>query len=67
MAFRREEDAESEAASLPDRPISAHPNLVTAVGLAALAAARAAYTAARSAGGVRSDRTAIARATRELR
>ena len=71
MAFRREEDAESEAANLPDRPISAHPNLVTAVGLAALdaalAAARAAYTAAQSAGGVGSDRTAMARATRELR
>jgi len=71
VAFTREEDYESQAADLPDRPISPHPNLVTASGLAAieaeLAAARAAYSAAQAEGGVSSDRTAMARATRDLR
>lgn len=71
VAFTKEADAESAAADLPDRPISPHPNLVTAEGLAALdaalAAARAAYAAARSGGEVTTDRTAMARATRDLR
>jgi transcription elongation GreA/GreB family factor len=71
VAFTKEEDSESNAANLPDRPISAHPNLVTAEGLAALDAAladaRAAYAAAQSGGAVSSDRTAMARATRDLR
>jgi transcription elongation GreA/GreB family factor len=71
VAFTKEGDAESTAADLPDRPISPHPNLVTASGLAqldaALAAARAAYASARLEGGVEADRTAMARATRDLR
>ncbi len=71
VAFTKEGDAEATAADLPDRPISPHPNLVTAQGLAAidlaLAEARAAYTAAQSAGGIEADRTAMARATRDLR
>ncbi len=71
VAFTREEDYESQAADLPDRPISAQPNLVTASGLAAieaeLASARAAYSAAQVEGGVSADRTAMARATRDLR
>ena len=71
VAFTREEDSESQAANLPDRPVSPHPNLVTAAGLdaieAELAAARAAYAAAQSEGGVSADRTAMARATRDLR
>jgi transcription elongation GreA/GreB family factor len=71
VAFTREEDYESQAADLPDRPISPHPNLVTATGLAAieaaLAQARAAYSAAQAEGGVSADRTAMARATRDLR
>ena len=71
VAFTREEDYEAQAADLPDRPISAAPNLVTASGLAAieaeLAAARAAYSAAQAEGGVAADRTAMARATRDLR
>jgi transcription elongation GreA/GreB family factor len=71
VAFTREEDAEAQAANLPDRPISPHPNLVTPTGLAALdvavAEARAAYTAAQAEGGVSADRTAMARATRDLR
>jgi transcription elongation GreA/GreB family factor len=71
VAFTKEEDYESQAADLPDRPISSHPNLVTATGLAAieaeLAAARAAYQAAQAQGDVSADRTAMARATRDLR
>jgi transcription elongation GreA/GreB family factor len=71
VAFTREEDYEARAADLPDRPISPHPNLVTATGLAAieaeLAVARAAYAAAQTDGGISADRTAMARATRDLR
>jgi transcription elongation GreA/GreB family factor len=71
VAFTREEDYEAQAADLPDRPISPHPNLVTATGLAGieaeLTAARAAYAAAQAEGGVAADRTAMARATRDLR
>jgi transcription elongation GreA/GreB family factor len=68
VAFTREEDLESQAA---DRPISPHPNLVTASGMAqieqALSEAQAAYAAARGAGDISTDRTAMARATRALR
>jgi transcription elongation GreA/GreB family factor len=71
VAFTREEDYEAQAANLPDRPVSAHPNLVTAQGLAQieaeLASARAAYAAAQAQGGISADRTAMARATRDLR
>jgi transcription elongation GreA/GreB family factor len=71
VAFTREEDLESRAASLPDRPISPHPNLVTAAGLAAIEAAlgeaRAAYQAAQGQGGIATDKEAMARATRDLR
>lgn len=71
VAFTREEDLEATAADLPDRPISPHPNLVTPEGLAAieaaLAVARAAYNAAQSKGDIEADRTAMARATRDLR
>ena len=71
VAFTREEDYEARAADLPDRPISPHPNLVTPQGLAAieteLATARAAYAAAQAEGGISGDRTAMARATRDLR
>ena len=71
VAFTREEDLEATAADLADRPISPHPNLVTPQGLAMieaeLASARAAYTAAQVKGSIESDRTAMARATRDLR
>ncbi|HEY3887923.1 MAG TPA: transcription elongation factor GreA [Caulobacteraceae bacterium] len=71
VAFTREEDSEAAAADLPDRPISTVPNLVTASGLAqleaALEAARAAYAAAQVGEAVGADRTAMARATRDLR
>ena len=71
VAFTREEDLEATAADLVDRPISPHPNLVTPGGLAAieaaLASARAAYSAAQTSGSIETDRTAMARATRDLR
>jgi transcription elongation GreA/GreB family factor len=71
VAFTKEQDVESAAADLPDRPISPHPNLVTPEGMAALdaalAAARAARTAAQTDGEMSADRTAMARATRDLR
>ena len=71
VAFTREEDLEATAADLPDRPVSPHPNLVTASGLsqieAELNAARAAYAAAQAHGSIEADRTAMARATRDLR
>jgi len=71
VAFTREEDLEATAADLPDRPISPHPNLVTAKGLAEiereLAEAKAVYAAAQAKGSIEADRTAMARATRDLR
>ena len=71
VAFTKESDAEAVAADLPDRPISPHPNLVTAEGLAALdrslSEAKAAYELAQAGGAISSDRTAMARATRDLR
>jgi hypothetical protein len=55
VAFTREESAETAAeVTLPDRPISQYPNLVTASGLRtledALVAARSAYEAAQNRG-----------------
>ena len=71
VAFTREEDYESRAADLPDRPVSTHPNLVTPAGLAQieaeLAAAREAYSSAHAAEDISTDRTAMSRATRDLR
>lgn len=71
VAFTKEQDAESAAADLPDRPVSPHPNLVTAEGMAALDAAltsaRAAYAQAKAGADVQADRTPMARATRDLR
>ena len=71
VAFTREEDLEATAADLVDRPISPHPNHVTPEGLALieaeLASARVAYTKAQTQGSIEADRTAMARATRDLR
>jgi transcription elongation GreA/GreB family factor len=71
VAFTREEDVEAAAAHLPDRPISPHRNLVTPEGLAALdaalAEARQAYALAQTSGDVNADRSAMARASRDLR
>jgi transcription elongation GreA/GreB family factor len=59
-AFIKEPDGEDAVAELPERPISTHPNLVTAEGLARLQQEHAAAQAA-------SDRGTIARAARDLR
>jgi transcription elongation GreA/GreB family factor len=71
VAFTKDEDYEAQAADLPDRPVSPQVNLVTGSGLQAieeaLSRARAAYAAARAEGAISSDRTAMARATRDLR
>jgi transcription elongation GreA/GreB family factor len=72
VAFVREESAEAAAeAELPDRPISPHPNLVTASGFQALQKAfenaRDAYEAARSLEDVNERRRSIARPLRDMR
>ena len=72
VAFTKEGDTENAAAvDLPDRPISPHPNLVTAAGLAqleaAVAQARQDYAASQIADGQDGDRRALARAARDLR
>ena len=72
VAFTREESAETAAeVELPDRPISPHPNLVTASGLEALANAmvewRAAYNAAQQIEDAGERRRAVAAASREMR
>jgi transcription elongation GreA/GreB family factor len=65
-AFVKDTDADA-VEDLPDRPVSEHPNDVTAEGLvqieAAVAAAQAALAAAREA----EDRAAMAQASRDLR
>ena len=72
VAFTKEGDTENAAeADLPDRPISPHPNLVTATGLAQLEAAldqaRRDYAANQTREGQEGDRRALARAARDLR
>src|SRR5271166_4083567 len=72
VAFTREESAETAAeVELPDRPVSPHPNLVTASGLEALADAmaewRAAYNAAHQIEDAGERRRAVALASREMR
>ncbi len=66
-AFVREQDGPELREDLPDRPVSPHPNLVTAEGhaaiLAAVDTAQAELTAAREA----DDIEGVARALRDLR
>src|SRR5208282_5440014 len=72
VAFTREESAETAAeVELPDRPISPHPNLVTALVLEALANAlaksRAAYDTAQKIEDAGERRRAAAVASRDVR
>ena len=72
VAFTREESAEKAAeVELPDRPISPHPNLVTASGLDALTNAmresRTAYDAAQRIEDATERRRAVAVASRDMR
>jgi transcription elongation GreA/GreB family factor len=72
VAFTREESAETAAeVELPDRPISPHPNLVTASGLETLTNAvtesRIAYDAAQRIEDAIERRRAVAIASRDVR
>ena len=72
VAFTKEESSETAAETLlPDRPISPHPNLVTAHGLKQLEAqaeeARAAYLAAQAIDDVNEKRRQSAGPLRDLR
>ncbi len=72
VAFTKEESAETASETLlPDRPISLHPNLVTATGLAALELqlreARAAYEAAQGIEDVNERRRQSAVPLRDVR
>ena len=60
-------EVEPEIDDLPDRPVSVHPNLVTAEGLAAIERALSRFEAANKAAVAKNDRTAIAATQRELR
>jgi transcription elongation GreA/GreB family factor len=60
-------EVEHEIEDLPDRPVSAHPNLVTAEGLAAIERTLGRFEAANKAAVAKNDRTAIAATQRELR
>jgi transcription elongation GreA/GreB family factor len=65
-AFVKEQDFETFE-DLPDRPISEHPNDVTAEGMAQIDAALAAARAALARAQVADDRAATAAASRDLR
>jgi transcription elongation GreA/GreB family factor len=65
-AFVKDTDADA-APDLPDRPVSEHPNDVTAEGLAQIEAAYAAAQAAHAAAQAAADRAAMAQASRDLR
>lgn len=72
VAFTREESAQTAAeVDLPDRPVSPHPNLVTASGLEALtnalAAGRVAHDAAQRIEDAAERRRALAVASRDTR
>jgi transcription elongation GreA/GreB family factor len=66
-AFVKELDGEDAVEDLPERPISPHPNFVTAEGLALIEAELARLQAEHTAAQAANDRAATARAARELR
>src|SRR4051812_9941272 len=65
-AFVKDADADA-VEDLPDRPVSEHPNDVTAEGLAQIEAAFAAAQAAHATAEAAGDRAAMAQASRDLR
>lgn len=71
VAFTKEEDSEAAAAFLPERPISPHPNFVTENGLAqleaALALAKDTVAVAQKNVDLKTDRSVMLRAARDLR
>lgn len=66
-AFVKEDDATGGAAVLPDRPVSAHANLVTPRGLRLIEAELARHRRDLAEAEARQDPEAAARASRELR
>ena len=60
-------EVEDEIDDLPDRPVSTHPNYVTAEGLAAIERTLNRFEAANKAAIAKNDRTAMAATQRELR
>jgi transcription elongation GreA/GreB family factor len=66
-AFTRDPDGTDAAEELPDLPVSPDRNLVTASGLALIEAEIAKHAAAQSAALAADDKTALARARRDLR
>jgi transcription elongation GreA/GreB family factor len=60
-------EVEHEIDDLPDRPVSTHPNFVTAEGLAAIERTLGRFEAANKAAIAKNNRTAIAATQRELR
>jgi transcription elongation GreA/GreB family factor len=66
-AFVKEQDGESAFEELPDRPLSPHPNLVTAEGLVQIETQLARLQREHAAAQASNDRAALARAARDLR
>ena len=66
-AFVQERDGEDAVEELPERPISPHPNLVTAEGLAHIEAEIARLQQEHAAAQAANDRSALARSARDLR
>jgi transcription elongation GreA/GreB family factor len=66
-AFVKERDGEDALEELPERPISPHPNLVTAEGLAHVDAEIARLQQEHATAQAANDRGALARSARELR
>jgi transcription elongation GreA/GreB family factor len=60
-------EVEHEIIDPPDRPVSTHPNYVTAEGLAAIERTLSRFEAANKAAIAKNDRTAMAATRRELR
>src|SRR5262245_66435435 len=66
-AFVKERDGEDALDELPERPVSPHPNLVTAEGLAYIEAEIARLQQEHAAAQAANDRGALARNARDLR
>jgi transcription elongation GreA/GreB family factor len=66
-AFVKEPDGQDAFEELPERPVSPHPNLVTAEGLARIEAEVARLQQEHAAAQAANDRSALARSARDLR
>lgn len=66
-AFVKEPDGQDAFEELPERPVSPHPNLVTAEGLARIEAEVARHQQEHAAAQAANDRSALARSARDLR